>query len=607
MMAYETRWRVARWFWPLVIGPLTLASVAAQAEHVRRMAIVVGVNDGGPGRAQLRHAGRDAASIGDVLAQLGGVAPEDLLVLNSATPETVAAALARLRNKIDTVKQRGLRAEVFFYYSGHSDEMGLLLRGDRLRYADLRRMIGSLPAEVRVAVLDSCASGAMTRAKGGFRGPPFMVDASTDVRGHAYVASASSTEAAQESDRLRGSFFTHHLVAGLRGAADANRDRKVTLDEAYHYAFAATLKQTESTRSGPQHPSYDMRLSGSGGLVLTDLRGKNALLVFGADVRGRLYVRDSKDNLVAELRKHAKGTISLALGPGTYQVRLSEGGRVLAGTFSVSGEEPTVVARRALGEGPGLASSRRKGAWRGYAPRHLFSASYSGLLSQYWGGRYTDPSYRNAFPVRYFSDLMRESAHGAELRYLHRLGPLYLGLTTGLRFSSYRYEEIDALVRVETPNRVAEFGDSTDVYALLSTEWRLPVWNWSRWSVWRWVHPLVGLDIGAGYVRQKGTTKFVLVEELGNGEESLETSAPARVVDTQQGNWRRSLPAFHGRARVGLSLRLSHQLRLDLVGHAGLEVSRRLFEKLGDRSEPVDEASIAIPALGMTAGLTLGI
>ena len=38
----------------------------------------------------------------------------------------------------------------------------------------------------------------------------------------------------------------------------------------YRYAFDETLARTENTQAGPQHPSYDIQLTGAGDLVLTD-------------------------------------------------------------------------------------------------------------------------------------------------------------------------------------------------------------------------------------------------------------------------------------------------------------------------------------------------
>ena len=67
------------------------------------------------------------------------------------------------------------------------------------------------------------------------------------ARLHAYLTSSSEDEASQESDQIGSSFFTHYLVSGLRGAADASDDDLVTLEEVYRYAREETLTRTAST------------------------------------------------------------------------------------------------------------------------------------------------------------------------------------------------------------------------------------------------------------------------------------------------------------------------------------------------------------------------
>jgi uncharacterized caspase-like protein len=94
------------------------------------------------------------------------------------------------------------------------------------------------------------------------------------TRGEALLTSSTSDELARESDALRGSFFTHHLVSGLRGAADQSKDGRVTLAEAYDYAYAKTVTQAE----GGQHPTFKYDLAGRGDVVLTALADAGAWL-----------------------------------------------------------------------------------------------------------------------------------------------------------------------------------------------------------------------------------------------------------------------------------------------------------------------------------------
>ncbi len=379
--------------WLVALAIPALAHAEAP-RSIRRFALVVGVNDGGKGRAPLRYAHADADAVARVLRQLGGVEASDLSVEKEPNRRKLEESLEGMKQRLAAASsQAGRRVELLFYYSGHSDEEGLLLGGERLEYRRLRNALDGLPASIRIAVLDSCASGALTRGKGGKRRAPFLVDRSSDVRGHAFLTSASSTETAQESDRMRGSFFTHFLVAGLRGAADINRDGRVTLNEAYNHAFHETLARTESTRSGPQHPNYDMQLAGSGDLVMTDLRGTSALMVLAPELRGRLFIRDAAGRLVAELGKVGGHPVTLGLEPGRYQITLEHERQVRRGQVTLAKDQQTVVRPATLGIAVALESTRGRGAdpalaaqAHGPVVRRPVSVSFAPGLSNNAGG-----------------------------------------------------------------------------------------------------------------------------------------------------------------------------------------------------------------------------
>ena len=52
------------------------------------------------------------------------------------------------------------------------------------------------------------------------------------MKGAVLITSSTAEEASVERDDLGGSLFSHFFISGLRGAADSNQDRKVTLQEA---------------------------------------------------------------------------------------------------------------------------------------------------------------------------------------------------------------------------------------------------------------------------------------------------------------------------------------------------------------------------------------
>ncbi|MCB9554344.1 MAG: caspase family protein [Myxococcales bacterium] len=338
----------------LLAAPAPAAEAPADAPAATRYALVIGANDGGRDRVRLRYATADADAFADVMQSYGGVDPDHLIAVHDPDRAAVEAAFATVYTRIAEHGQRAptppsarpqgagastetKRTELLVFYSGHADEEGLLLGGERLPYAELRRHIDAVPADVRIAIVDACASGALIRAKGGDRRPPFLVDRASRVTGSAYLASASADEAAQESDRLGASFFSHALLTGLRGAADVTDDGVVTLNEAYQFAFRETLARTEGTRLGAQHALYDMQLVGSGDVVLTDLRQTSAGLVLDAPLTGRVFVRDAAGRLVAELYKPAGQAVRLGLAPGAYTVRVdAPRGQKLAGGVTLT-------------------------------------------------------------------------------------------------------------------------------------------------------------------------------------------------------------------------------------------------------------------------------
>ena len=326
-----------------------LALSAAAAEPalaadggVRRFALVIGANDGGPERATLRFAETDARTVAGVMTELGGVSPSDRVLVLDPDKASLIVALGELRRRIEAVD--GQRTEVIVYYSGHSDERGLLLRTQRFTYKELREALANLDSDVRIAILDSCASGAMVTGKGGRHVAGFLDNEANRVAGHAYLTSSAADEISQEAASLGGSYFTHALVTGLRGAADVNTDNLVTLNEAYRFAFEETLARTESSRFGAQHANFDIQLSGSGDLVMTDLRDRTATMRLDSAMAGRVYVRDDDGRLVAELGKTPGREVALLLEPGRYKVKLEHDDQTYGGSARVDGASPAYVA-----------------------------------------------------------------------------------------------------------------------------------------------------------------------------------------------------------------------------------------------------------------------
>jgi hypothetical protein len=108
---------------------------------------------------------------------------------------TFYTEMGKLQSQIEKSKADYGRVEFIFYYSGHSDEDYILLGDEKISYKNLRDTINGINADVRIAILDSCASGAFTRIKGGKKRLPFLMDSAYDMRGFAVMTSSSANEA----------------------------------------------------------------------------------------------------------------------------------------------------------------------------------------------------------------------------------------------------------------------------------------------------------------------------------------------------------------------------------------------------------------------------
>lgn len=325
------------------VSLLSLVAIAATAPSAfaSRRAVVIGANQGDLGEERLAYAEADAVRFAEVLTHLGGVAPEDLVLLTGARPPAVAAALKKAAT-------RGADGSsvLFIYYSGHADAQDLHLGGAHLGFHELRRIAKEAHADVTVFVIDACRSGGLTRVKGGRPAAPFDLapEGPLGTEGVAVLTSAAESEDAQESDRLRGGIFTHHLVNGLTGAADTSGDQEVTLSEAYQYAYGQTLRST-TTAPTLQHPTFDIDYHGHAELVLTWTREIHEYTRVRFEAPGHYLVFDDlrPGTVAAELDAIA-GT-GLLLAPGRYLVRRRTADVVSERTFDlVAGGERRIAA-----------------------------------------------------------------------------------------------------------------------------------------------------------------------------------------------------------------------------------------------------------------------
>ncbi len=293
-------------------------SSAALAEPVRIL-VAAGSKLGLAAERPLKFASTDASRVRDVVVSLGGVKPENAYVLAEPSRAQLFAAVDRAR--AEAQKHRTDEVTLIFYFSGHGDHDAIHLGDDRVLLSDLSAKLGEVPAGLRIAVTDACRA---TRDKGFTADEPFAITATNvpQATGQVWLHASSDGEAAQESDELQGAIFTHAWINGLRGAADANGDARVTLEESFAFAHSQTMIRSAKSSGVLQKPEAVVSLREAAPVVLTETTAHMATLSLppGRDAHFLVYSSGAK-SVLSELWSSPDRRIALRLPPGRYVVQ----------------------------------------------------------------------------------------------------------------------------------------------------------------------------------------------------------------------------------------------------------------------------------------------
>jgi hypothetical protein len=463
-----------------VIALSVLVCTPALAQ--RRFALIVGENRGGVGDETLRFAEEDATRVRDVLVELGQVEPADATLVLGASAPSLRRALEQMRTALRLGQQPGNRLMV--YVSSHAGEGALHLDGTELPLGELVDFVKQAPVDVGVLIIDACRAGSMTRTKGlrQVDVPPVVVEA-TGLQGRVLISASGADEYAQESDALQGSAFTHFWVLGLRGAADESGDGRVTLDEAYAWAWSRTLESTFGSAAGIQHPNVKIDLHGQGQLVLSEPGRHHSRLTLGVEAPGHWLVANAASHAVVADVSKPEGALTLALPSGAYIVRLRTETGVLRREVQVPVDGVVVVRDAELERASSLRAVAVKGGAAAQLAVSVSGAVASGLVSGLSAQPGVELRFRRDAPV--FKALNQLSlaaswrtGSGALTNY--RADELQLGVGSGHRFvfsalSLFVGLELGALLVLQS--RLPELPDRASLGPLagLEVEARIPL------------------------------------------------------------------------------------------------------------------------------------
>ncbi len=375
-----------------------------------RVAVVIGSNTGLADEEVLDHAEDDARRMHELLTRVGAVRADRADLVISPRPRDVVRALDVARGRMHELSSKSSTTFIF-YVSAHADVGALHLNGERMGLPALRQQIEDIPADLRLIIIDACRTPSLRgKLKGGRPGPPVEVMLPRDgaVRGTVVISATGTGSAAQEWAYLRGGLFTHHLMTGMRGVADFDGDGRISLVEAYTYAYRLTSVRSVEESAFNQRPSFDFDLRGHGQWTFTQPPKLGAALILSAQLSGDFWITDRGGRLVAEIPKRRGDVIRVALLPDQYRVVSPAGTFARAADFTLTWGGQVTVEEDDLVRVPASRARLRGGErivprpWRwtagyglaafspvsGLAPLHVIEIGVERMLASAWALRF---------------------------------------------------------------------------------------------------------------------------------------------------------------------------------------------------------------------------
>lgn len=233
---------------------ICLFSICDTLAYKNVYAIVVGVSDYKEnGANDLHYADKDARCFYDFLtSDAGGNVPPShikLLVNGNATKSNILYYAKQLFEKANPDDR------IYFFFSGHGVP-GYFLPTDAtffgenyLAVDEVKALFRLSRAKTKLIFADACFSGKFTLPRS---------SSSTSVHGTAdtdiaIMLSCSEDEGSLESPLLEQGVFTYYLLEGLRGAADRDSTKKITIQELFYYVHK-NVKEYGRMRNVSQTP-----------------------------------------------------------------------------------------------------------------------------------------------------------------------------------------------------------------------------------------------------------------------------------------------------------------------------------------------------------------
>lgn len=214
----------------------------------------------------LRYTDDDAYRFYAFLKSLeGGALPDEqirILIDEEATRDNVLGTLD------EVFSMAGPQDLVIFYFSGHGLNGSFLPidfdgYNNKIMHEEIAAAFNKTKARFKLCLADACHSGSLIAMRSGEPEPAlvqFYQTLSKSVSGTALIMSSKADETSLESSGLRQGVFSHFLIRGLKGEADTNKDKVISVEELYNYINGKVRDYTGNRQSPVIKGTYDPKM-----------------------------------------------------------------------------------------------------------------------------------------------------------------------------------------------------------------------------------------------------------------------------------------------------------------------------------------------------------
>ncbi|MEM8907230.1 MAG: caspase family protein [Bacteroidota bacterium] len=194
----------------------------------------------------------------------GGALPDEqirVLIDDDATRSNIIRAMRQVFLQADE------NDVVMMYFSGHGLP-GSFLPVDfdgfnnKLQHEDIKEIFKNSKAKHKLCLADACHSGslmAMRSPMDGTLSKFYNAFENTDG-GTALLLSSKGDEYSLEDKGLRQGIFSHYLIRGLKGEADRNDNKIVTIDELFDFVHTKVRSYTGNAQTPTLTGIFDPRM-----------------------------------------------------------------------------------------------------------------------------------------------------------------------------------------------------------------------------------------------------------------------------------------------------------------------------------------------------------